>query len=316
MIIRRALVVCAALLLEGCARSVDIVPGGAMSIEPTCQMDRTRLLSWSTFHEVGSLAPAPYVASYRGCGQALDFVAVEHTNDPHSLTFDLVKQAASAAGVGLVIVEGLPSDYGMSNPQVLAIAAAAEGTLGDSEALVAIRTAALSGLPFQGAEPNDHDIVVQAERAGIQASDVLGFYVLRQIEQSVRAGELVSHTDPALSQLIERELAQLSRRTRRPEAEFTQVSTIEGFKDWYFKLNGQPFDISFAFEDAYPSTSEHERPSNVVADTISDIRERAIIQTIEAALDKHSKIIVIYGASHHDIQRPVFEAAFGPAMLR
>lgn len=305
-----------ALLLSGCITTQMHLDRNAAQETTSCVFDKDLLLPWSSFGEVGSLRQAPYIASYSGCGKALHFVAAEHTNDPSSLTFELVERAISLGGdVGFVLIEGLPSAYGASNQQVLDFAQSADGTPADSEALFAVRKAASRDIPFQGAEPSDSAILIEADLVGISAPDLLGFYILRQIEQAVRSGQLSSHTDPRLQEVIEVLLGQLVRDTGLTKAEFAPVSKIEGFKNWYRVLNGADFESTFRFEDVYPSTTQYSRPSNLLSDKVSDIRDRTIIAMIEDALENNSIVVVVYGASHHDIQRPVFEAAFGPATI-
>lgn len=305
------------MLFAGCSHLPD-APSDRHSLdESTCKFDHNLLLSWGEFGRVGSLAPAPYLAKYSGCGKILNFIAANHTNDPDSPTFTLIEQILSAdSNIGFVLVEGLPESYGISNSQVVAFATSTKGTQGDSETLLAVRRASDLGIAFQGAEPGDEVVLAQAERAGISSSDVFAFYVLRQIEQSVRSGQLDSHKDPRLQSILAQLLDSLVDQTGREKAEFASVSSLDGFKAWYRDLNGEGFNSSFRYEDVYPTSPQHARPSNSLSDLVSDIRDRVIIQKIEETLSRHQNVVVVYGSSHHDIQRPVLEAAFGPARIK
>jgi len=98
--------------------------------------------------------------------------------------------------------------------------------------------------------------------------------------------------------------------------DFSAVASLGGFKAWYRRVNGLPFETGYRHDDAYPS-EPGARPSRRIEDTISDARDRHIISVIARALETHDRVLVIYGASHSIVERPALEAAFGrPERLR
>jgi hypothetical protein len=102
------------------------------------------------------------------------------------------------------------------------------------------------------------------------------------------------------------------RNARVAPGDIAAVATADGFKAWYKKTNLLDFNSGYKPEDAWPVTGPHRRPTNYLTVKMSDARDKHILNVVDAALGRHATVLVVYGFSHHDIQAPALEAAFGP----
>lgn len=278
---------------------------------PSCTIDPTRVLSWGTYHTLKEPSDDTYTVDYAGCGKRLIYVAAKHSNDPKSKTFSAVTAALAEKGVGFVVLEGFPSNMGVNPAPLVEHSAKVAGTPADAEPYLGVRLARAAKIDFSGGEPTDSEILASVKTTGLTEKDLFAFYVLRQIEQWTRSQRLTGSTDPRLADEIKRYAPIFARDAGVGVDTFADVATLSGFKSWYEAKNGIAFDKGYRPEDAYPS-SPGSRTTNAISDKVSDARDRHIVSIVGGALEKHDVVVIVYGASHHLMEAPAFEAAFGP----
>jgi hypothetical protein len=237
-------------------------------------------------------------------------VAAIHGNDPNSPTFQTVRAAFAHGPIDFVIVEGFPEKMGTSPGRMVEFARRVAGAREDGEPFLAIRLATDLGAGFTGGEPTDSDVLRGVTPKGMSASDLFGFYVLRQIEQWEREGRISGPRDPMLDEQIKRFSVNFASNTGVPPEELSAVATLDGWKAWYRSVNGIEFERGYRHEDAYPSTVG-SRATNAMDDKVTDVRDQYIVGVIAGALDAHDNVLVVYGGSHNVVQAPALEAAFG-----
>lgn len=291
------------LALAACATPVAQTP-------TTCQIDPGRIVPWSQYHLSNEVQP-PNVYLYEGCGRTLVYVAARHSNDPASATYAQVRAAFGKWPPGFVVVEGIPESMGMSLPGLIGYARTIAGKPTDGEANEAIRLAADAGIDFVGGEPDERDIVAGIKGDGFTATDLVAFYVVRQIEQWKREQQISSHDDPRLDTLIPLITQVMARDTGIPVADFAPVSTAAGVATWYEQFNGLRFKTGYRAEDAYPSGPDRKRRTNALSDAVSDMRDQHIVSVLNSALAQHGTVLIVYGNSHHTIAAPALVDAFG-----
>jgi hypothetical protein len=243
------------------------------------------------------------------------YVAAVHSNDPVSRTFALVQRAFGEHKPAFVVLEGFPASMGISPAALVAHSTKVSGTPGDAEPYLGVRLAQANSVPFVGGEPDDTHVLAYVKGKGMSAADLFALYVLRQIEQWVRGGELSGHADAALEVRIGESAKAFVRDAKVELREIEAVATAAGFKAWYKRTNGLDFDAGYRAEDAWPVTSASNRPTNRMTVTMSDARDTYILGVIADALKQHARVLVVYGLSHHDIQAPALESAFGRAKI-
>lgn len=276
-----------------------------------CRIETARALSWSQFASVKPDAEPPSTAIYAGCGKRLIYVAAVHSNEANGKTFVAVRQAFERHRPHHVVLEGFPASMGVNPPPLIEHSAKVIGTPGDAEPYLSVRLAQSKGVSFSGGEPDDSDILAVVRAKGMTAGDLFAIYVLRQIEQWVRETRIASHQDPALDGLIRDYARSFAADAKVEIADIAAVSTLAGFRSWYASVNGLDFMQNYRAEDAWPTTPDTNRPTNKLIVLISDARETHILGEISKALSRHRVVMVVYGASHHDIQAPALQAAFG-----
>lgn len=295
-----------------CAAALALAPLAAAA---PCRIDPAKALSWASFDTLKPKGEAPLMALYEGCGRRLVYVAAVHSNDANGKTFALVKRAFAETKPAFVVLEGFPAALGENPKPLIDHAASVAGTPGDAEPYLAVRLAQATGAPFVGGEPDDAQILAEVKTKGMTSRDLFALYVLRQIEQWMREGKLAAHTDPALDARIRAYAPMFARDAKIAPEEIAPVATAQGFKAWYKTTNALDFDAGYKPEDAWPVTGPHRRATNHLTVKMSDARDKHILSVVDAALTRHANVLVVYGFSHHDIQAPAFEAAFGPAKL-
>ena len=276
-----------------------------------CRIDPSKALSWSQFANLTPAVEPPSLSTYEGCNRRLVYIAAVHSNDPAGKTFALVRTAFEKAKPQFVVLEGFEESMGLSPVALVAHSAKVAGTPGDAEPYLSVRLAQAAGVPFIGGEPDDSDILAEARKKGMTARDMFATYVLRQIEQWVRETKLTSHTDVKLDVLIRDYAKAFARDAKIQEAEIADIATADAFKAWYQKTNGLAFAEGYKPEDAWPITPESNRPTNRLIVLISDARDKHILGVIDRALQNNAVVLVVYGASHLDIEAPALAAAFG-----
>lgn len=276
-----------------------------------CRIEPARALSWTQFASLKPEVEPPSTAIYAGCGKRLVYVAAVHSNEANGKTFVAVRQAFERHRPHHVLLEGFPSSMGVNPAPLIEHSAKVMGTPGDAEPYLSVRIAHSRGVSFSGGEPNDSDILASVRAKGMSAGDLFAIYVLRQIEQWVRETRIASHRDPALDDLIRDYARSFVTDAKVEIADIAAVSTFAGFRNWYASVNGLDFMQNYRAEDAWPVTPATNRPTNKLIVSISDAREAHILGEISKALSRHRIVLVVYGASHHDIQAPALQAALG-----
>ncbi len=276
-----------------------------------CRIEPARALSWSQFASLKPDVEPPSTAVYAGCGKQLVYVAAVHSNEADGKTFVAVRQAFERHRPRHVVLEGFPSSMGVNPAPLIEHSAKVTGTPGDAEPYLSVRTAQLQGASFSGGESDDSDILASVQPKGMSTRDLFAIYVLRQVEQWVREARIASHRDPALDGLIRDYARSFATDAKVEIADIAPVATLAGFRSWYSSVNGLDYMQGYRPEDAWPVTPETNRPTNKLIVTISDARDTHILGEISKALSLHDVVLVVYGASHHDIQAPALQAAFG-----
>lgn len=311
--------------LEAAARSallgLFLIPVAAQAswAGGTCTIEPTRIQSWA--HAPKLDRPVPFGAEYRGCGKTLIYIAAAHTNDPRSATHRLIQSVFAAERPEVVVVEGVEARAGINpgggHPRgLLETARRAAGSKADSEALLATRLAGASGAAVMGGEPSDIEVLEAVRAREFDTEDLFAFYVLRFIQQWQRQGKISGSDDPALDDEIRRYAPSFARRVQVDLDELSSVSSLQGFKAWYRSTNRMPYERGYRLEDAAPSSAAVPiRTTNLISDLVGDARERSIVSVIARAVAEYDSVVVVYGASHHPVDAPAIEAAFGRPRL-
>src|SRR3982751_5754996 len=194
-----------------------------------------------------------FAAVYRLGRQRLVFVGAVHANRVDSLTFRAIRDAFARFQIDTVIAEGFPTARGPNPLSIFKYVSEngpdKDGFVEAGELVPAALGARTEGATLWGGEAQDVDVKARVLAQGVSSSDLLGFYVLRNIPQWISERQLKSAADPKLQTLAEQALTQSRERLQLPP---NVLPNFERWADWYNATNGKPLDASFTTEEVGP----------------------------------------------------------------
>jgi len=244
---------------------------------------------------------APFVETYKQNGKELIYVAVVHHSSlkyPNAMTdptFETIAQIFAQTPPDAVIVEGVdPPD--LSNFIRFAKSCAAAnyslpGRLCNEPAFTADLAAGIGAAVYAG-EPSGPSVLAYFQKQGYVAQDVLAFYVMRMIPVQNHQVPLTPATFPAFEQRIIRD-------AQRKLGISVPFSPDE-FSAWYTKNMSVPANyLAITTNDTGPGFRD-QKPTllNTLAGIDLVMRDGNIVATIQRAIEKHNRVLVVYGASH------------------
>jgi len=170
------------------------------------------------------------------------------------------------------------------------------GRARDENAFAAYSAAAAGAQVYTG-EPSASASLAIFRAHGYSIQDFFAFWILNNIPQEKRRGTL---TEDKFRQLVDRVVGY----------ENQLLGTATGFTTadfaaWYAKNMQTPHAfLDIAQEDTSPNSSPGS--SKTLLHTLSALsttaRDENIVATIKTAIENHSRVLVVYGASHLDFE--------------
>ena len=277
----------------------------------SCVIDPAMVHSWQVYGELNE-PEFPFQQIYQGCGKTLIYIAARHGNDPEGETFKLIEKSFQTNAIDFAIVEGFGSDMGVSPKDMIEYADRMKGTPGDAEPYLTIRLAKDADAKFQGGEPSDKQIINEVSEESISPTDLLGYYIVRQIPQLIRREQIHGPSDPRLNDVIFNMVGSFAEQTGISIDSLNAIDGITNFSKWYQATNGVSFQKGYREEDSWPSVTDPDflRTTNQIANTVGNARDHHIVGIIDDTLRKYDTVLIVYGGSHHTIQEPALKAAF------
>lgn len=275
------------------------------------KIDPNLLLNWTAASADVSTAKSPALYRFKYANKSLRYLAARHSSDSNSDTFQIIKDAFKKSPPTIVIVEGFPTSLGFNSKQILASVSPDFGkeSYTAGEPAYTIELASRDGVDFVGGEPDDHELFKIISSAGFSADDLIAYSFVRQIPQSIRAG----NTNQAAIADDFRKYA--SWKIQSFGLPFSFSISFEKFKNWYEKNQGKIFDpLKIENGESSPITDGKLFTQKIAA---ADLRARDehIIDVISDCLNSHSDVLIVYGSSHYRIEHRAIEASLGPAQM-
>lgn len=266
-----------------------------------------RLLDLRRDNEHGAPYAAPFAAFYKDESVQLAYVAVEHAAGKDSPTFKLVKSVFEDFKPDFVLIEGqnLESESRARGFVKRVERCGAEDFAHCSEPEYAASFCIARNVPFEGAEPSEKDVLDGVERAGYSLDDLLGFYMVRPIQTLKTQGSIEKGiTDEKLAARLYDGRKGL--REQLGGGEFT----LDRFWRWYREHVPQKSLLSIDGDDVMPSEEAGATYLQRVSLEVNRARESSIVRNLQDALDRHRRVLVVFGAWHYFTERPVIEKMF------
>lgn len=267
------------------------------------------LASW-TRSLAATQIDGPELTIFRHRSDLLIFVGVEHDADPSGPTHQLIGSAFALAAPEVVIVEGIPTDWGIDSPKLISLAEEAldaHGLQPNGETVPAVRGALRHGSRLLGGEPSDRQVRETVNRLGYNDRDLLGFYVLRVVPQWIIQDEIADLADPRAINLINEELARSSATLGLSQ---NILPNAASWYAWRRQRNPAAHSARLAIEEAGP-LADGPWPSSRIGAAISRVRDVHLYNLTVQQLSEHQTVMVVYGGSHALIQRPALTKLLG-----
>lgn len=254
---------------------------------------------------------APFLARFKHGRRELVYIAASHENRVGSTTFKLIDRAFGEYDFRVVVLEGFPASLGVTPPSI--VQNFENGRDGGfyrwGEPAYAALKARDLGIPFLGGEPDEEDVIREAREAGFSAEDMAGFYFVRQIPQFVRDGSVRS---ASLGELYDTFLPRMREELKLEPEDF-------GFREflaWYETANGKTLDLqTFDSEETAPLARGEYRTQRI-SHVIGMARDRFVVRLTARLLERHDRVLVVFGRSHLAQQRPALEEMLGPPLTQ
>lgn len=250
------------------------------------------------------------VTRFQKHNKNLFYINTHHVTGTDNATCETVRKAMLAYKPQLLIIEGLPTQCGISPPGYLDYLYHEEVPhhFPTGEISYAAFLASQNGIPFIGGEPSDEDTFACMEAEGYAVKDVMAFYLLRVIPQYRQQGKVIDEAtfDDFATDFLRDDLS-------FSHVPASQRLKLQEFKPWYESHCSDLQTLStITPEDFAPYASEDANYLQRLNRILTLIRERHVDTLIGKALSDHDKVMVVYGDGHLFESSPVFEKMLGP----
>lgn len=273
-----------------------------------------KLATW-TQALAASQRDGPELIVFKRDGRKLAFVGVQHDSDPASSTHDLIERAIRTLKPRVVIVEGIPTNWGHNPSRLVEIGNQipdANGLLPDGETVPAVREALALQSLLIGGEPSDAEVRRIASQGGVSDEDLLGFYVLRVVPQWLSQRQVDDLTSDPASELIS---GQLDRSRKELGLATSVLPTADDWRRWRLSRNRGASQNSIDIKEAGPLADGPWATGRIGA-AISKARDSHLLKLTTQELAKRGSVLIVYGGSHALIQLPALEHLMGTPCFR
>lgn len=250
---------------------------------------------------------APFIVTYRARGKVLAFVGADHVFTDDNPTTGAVARAFAEIEPSAVIVEGFPTELGV-NPRFIIESVHRRGQpdadgYAKSEGGFAASLALGRHVPFIGGEPTVNEEIEGLVSKGYARADVLFGMRLRSLGQARRSGEMPAGDSAAFSARFARESGAVAEMTG------TVAATEREFVADYRRLVGVD-PVSDADMAQRYDPGEDTLLHRMGADNMR-VRDEHLLSTILQQLDRHGRVLVVYGSSHWTTLSRALESRLG-----
>jgi hypothetical protein len=254
-----------------------------------------------------STRKAPFVETFHRNGKTLIYVLAVHHSSlryPDAMTdpvFKTIQQVFSTAAPDAVIIEGVdPSQLSAYCERSVQQCGSTQynipGKACDESSIAAYSAIQLGAQVYSG-EPSASDELSVFKAHGYTIQDFLAFWILNNIPQEKRHGPL---TEDGFRRLVDR-IVSYNNYLLGTSVRFSS----DDFARWYAKNMPSPhnyLDIGLEDADPYPLGREKQTVLHKLSGLNTQERDESVVKAIKTALQNHSRVLVVYGASHLDFE--------------
>jgi hypothetical protein len=212
----------------------------------------------------------------------------------------------------MVIVEGFPTAMGES-PQALVDEARKRGTpdatsYANGEGMYAATLAIAQHIPFVGGEPTYEEEVSALMHKGYSLPDISFTFVLRNLGQSKRSGQIPTPDDGTFERVYEQVARGVARQLN------TQSLPFAEFAGRYREM----FGTDIRSDENLVKRNDPGTGNVVAAIGQADMRGRDehLLATILQAIGSRKRVLVVYGQSHWVTLSAALQDEFGKPAIK
>jgi len=259
---------------------------------------------WESLPSAVRGSQLPRIERFRKGGKELVFLATTHESNPTSETFGMIREELSRKDLELVIVEGVPTQLGLSNSLYLSQILPKPGKphAWPGENAYAAWIAHQRGIPFLGGEPTRREMQQALVPVGITARDLIYFFVVSNILPLRRAGLAVNTSS---DQYLVRALADSRRGFHVADP---AALSEEDFRKWYQEGNGKPFSLDAITLQECAPLGRSSLKTNQISYRWEQFRNRHLLDLIARSFQQRRRVLVVFGGGHFlELQRALHQ---------
>lgn len=185
------------------------------------------------------------------------------------------------------------------------------GTPGMSEVDYAIAIAHERNIPVIWGEPSEASTIAHLNSQGFSHKDIMAYYLVRALPYKME-----TFSSKYGKGMIPQEIEDASKKYFAEHSCFDSIPkserlTFEEFSAHYAPILGNKELKDIRRDDAKPSSKVGANIYNEMALISGEFRDRTIIERTTAALNEKGTALKIYGASHREVEDPMWNAALG-----
>ncbi|MBU1239993.1 hypothetical protein KKF84_04400 [Myxococcota bacterium] len=254
-----------------------------------------RIQSWEELTASQRKRKLPLKERFQKGDRVLVFIASKHETSPSSETFRLIREEIAGGESQLVILEGLPTRLGLSNPAFLGRAAprTENAPSWPGEHSYAAFLARQKGIPFLGGEPSRRQLQRDLQKKGFTTSDVIYFFMVANVLSHWRQGGTIMTDQEGY---MARALADSRRGFQLKE---TAKLSVERFRRWYALGNGRAFRLGSVSRRECAPLKTSPLKTNRISHAWEQARNAHLLVLIAKSAEKWKRILVVYGGGHY-----------------
>lgn len=248
---------------------------------------------------------APFVSVFQRGSKRLVFVSGDHGHGKDSAVAKTIRAAFGAHRPQAVVVEGVDPAY-IERHHEYAARRLREEPERVAESEIAADLAHRAGVPCFTGELRDREEFEALRRAGFTIEDYVFYYMAASIPSWRKDGRLGSPDFRA------RAAEYMSGNAR--SAGVDRRFSYEDFERWYAakaRLAKPPEELSYNDGGPHPGPGRNHLQSIAWARDLP--RERRIALVVEGLLNRHDRVMIVYGSGHLVKQRKLWERLLGPS---
>ena len=259
---------------------------------------------WNT-NLAQSSPQGPNLATFTKDNKSLYFLGARHEYGLNSATFINIKKIIEEFNPQVIIVEGIPdlTDEKKERINKLAYQCAQDNFKTCGEDLFAIYLSLKNHIYWQSGEPKEAKLQEQLVLSGYPKKDIAFFYLVRQIRELIN--------EKSLNELNFDLVANNYLQEKAKYAGLPAELNAHGFKKWYEEKMHKPFILSdIDSETTAPLVEPDASYLHRISAKIGLIRDQNLAQSIAEMLNKHQRVMVVYGHSHLLVQLDLLKNMF------